>query len=181
MVWPYRFRNKLKYLSPVWRAHSSRRLPSSWHHPRLLKKHFSRGLTQMNADKSFVFYPRSSAFIGGHRSGRVFQQAPKPVPLNLCFFARRDDSCSPYHILILWGRLVTCRRLQIGLLNVPTKFSNRPINIGRQVTNLTHKNQHQLRRSRTVPPLANVQNKSVETSLDAARTSARATTSKIGH
>ncbi|HEY6391952.1 MAG TPA: hypothetical protein VIX89_11785, partial [Bryobacteraceae bacterium] len=28
----------------------------------------------------------------------------------------------------MWGRLVTCRRLQIGLLNIPIKFSNRPIN-----------------------------------------------------
>ena len=28
-----------------------------------LKKHFSRGFTQMNADKSFVFDPRLSAKI----------------------------------------------------------------------------------------------------------------------
>jgi hypothetical protein len=38
-----------------------------------LKKHFSRGLTQMNAHKPF-FNPRLSAFIGGHQSERVFQQ-----------------------------------------------------------------------------------------------------------
>jgi len=33
--------------------------------------------------------------------------------------ARRDDFCSTYHILILWGRLVTCGGLVIRL----SKFS----------------------------------------------------------
>src|SRR5437773_5369474 len=36
------------------------------------------------------------------------------------------------------GLIGTCGRLQIGLLNIPIKFSNRPIDIGRQVTNLPH-------------------------------------------
>jgi hypothetical protein len=38
----------------------------------------------------------------------------------------------------MWGRLITCRRSQIGLLNIPIKFRNRPINICRQVANLPY-------------------------------------------
>ena len=38
---------------------------------------------QMNADKSFVLNPRSSAFIGGYQFGGVFQQAIRVVAL-LC-------------------------------------------------------------------------------------------------
>jgi len=42
----------------------------------------------------------------------------------------------------MWGRLVTCGGLQIGLLNIPVKFGNRPINIGRQDTILPYNNSH---------------------------------------
>jgi hypothetical protein len=41
-------------------------------------------------------------------------------------------------MLILWGGLVTCRRWQIGLLNIPIKFSNKPINIGRRYQPAPH-------------------------------------------
>jgi hypothetical protein len=35
----------------------------------------------MNADKSFVFNPRLSAFIGGNRFGRLFHHPQKEVSL----------------------------------------------------------------------------------------------------
>src|SRR2546421_9859049 len=64
-----------------------------------------------------------------------------PVVLNLCFFARCDDLFNLTHGVFLWGRLVTCCRLLIGLLldreelseTWVGRFANR-----RQVTNLPH-------------------------------------------
>src|SRR5260370_21220722 len=56
----------------------------------------------MNADKSFVFNPRLSPFIGGHRFGRVFQQALKPVHL-LCYIPSNDKA--HFALLLRWGPL----------------------------------------------------------------------------
>ena len=39
---------------------------------RLMKNHFRPPMNRMNADKSFAFNPRLSAFIGGNRFGRLF-------------------------------------------------------------------------------------------------------------
>ena len=60
--------------------------------------------------------------------------------------AAPDDFCSTYHILILWGRLVTCGRLVIGpaiFYNGTRRITNPP-----QVTNLPHTMGTNLRRSR---------------------------------
>ncbi len=60
------------------------------------------------------------------------------------------NNCARSHILvILWGRLVTCGRLAIGLtifLHSTRRITNPP-----QVTNLPHMIRINLRRSRAVP------------------------------
>jgi hypothetical protein len=72
----------------------------------------------------------------------------KLVLLNLCFLTRRDDCCSTYQILILWGRLVTCGRLAIGpiIFLIPNKADYQSAE-GYQPA--PH-DQYHLRRSRTV-------------------------------
>src|SRR5258708_2453878 len=106
MVALHRFRNKVKYLSPVWRAHScvprrdsSRRLPSSWRHIGKIKRrlivshdksvsHRFKSLLKscpnrrppINADERGLKTNYLSEFICVHPRPEVyFQQPLEPV------------------------------------------------------------------------------------------------------
>jgi hypothetical protein len=58
----------------------------------------------MNADKSFVFNPRLSVFIGGHRFGRSFSSSSKCVRhARFDLFLRNDWLMNGVPVLPLAG------------------------------------------------------------------------------